>query len=184
MGALGPGMVLKIDQAELFGPVKQELQVVVPLLGGLALAGMLLYWLVAPLIRKLVISERETAEVNDRLRDVEERWRFALDSTGANTLVYRRKTVKSRKTGSMNTARWKTKNRGKVNPSCTARIFFFNTIGTRSPFGSSTHEISIEKSIALMMPSPNASWISDLIAIRLRQALISGIEAAPVKFRE
>lgn len=84
MGALGPGMVLKIDQAELFGPVKQRLQVVVPLLGGLVLAGVLLLsWLVSPLIRKLVISERETAEVNDRLRDVEERWRFALDSTGA-----------------------------------------------------------------------------------------------------
>lgn len=84
MGALGPGMMLKIDQAELFGPAKQQLQVVVPLLGGLVLAGMLLlFWLVTPLIRKLVISERETAEVNDRLRDVEERWRFALDSTGA-----------------------------------------------------------------------------------------------------
>jgi diguanylate cyclase (GGDEF)-like protein/PAS domain S-box-containing protein len=84
MGSLGPGMVLKIDRDELFGPVKQQLQVIVPLLGGMVLAGMLqLYWLVAPLVRKLVISERETAEVNDRLRDVEERWRFALDSTGA-----------------------------------------------------------------------------------------------------
>ena len=84
MGTLGPGMVLKIDRDELFGPVKQQLQVIVPLLGGLVVAGMLLlYWLVAPLVRKLVISERETAEVNGRLRDVEERWRFALDSTGA-----------------------------------------------------------------------------------------------------
>jgi diguanylate cyclase (GGDEF)-like protein/PAS domain S-box-containing protein len=84
LGSLGPGMVLKIDRDELFGPVKQQLKVVVPLLGGLVLAGMLLlYWLVAPLVRKLVISERETAAVNGRLRDVEERWRFALDSTGA-----------------------------------------------------------------------------------------------------
>ncbi|MBW8305716.1 MAG: EAL domain-containing protein [Thiobacillus sp.] len=84
MGTLGLGMVLKIDQDELFGPVKQQLKVIVPLLGGLVLAGMLLlYWLVAPLVRKLVISEQETAAVNGRLRDVEERWRFALDSTGA-----------------------------------------------------------------------------------------------------
>jgi diguanylate cyclase (GGDEF)-like protein/PAS domain S-box-containing protein len=84
LGNLGPGMVLKIDRDELFGPVKQQLKIIVPLLGGLVLAGMLLlYWLVAPLVRKLVISERETAAVNDRLRDVEERWRFALDSTGA-----------------------------------------------------------------------------------------------------
>jgi len=84
LGSLGPGMVLKIDRDELFGPVKQQLKLIVPLLGGLVVAGMLLlYWLVAPLVRKLVISERETAEVNDRLRDIEERWRFALDSTGA-----------------------------------------------------------------------------------------------------
>jgi diguanylate cyclase (GGDEF)-like protein/PAS domain S-box-containing protein len=84
MGTLGLGMVLKIDQDELFGPVKQQLKIIVPLLGGLVLVGMLLlYWLVAPLVRKLVISERETAAVNDRLHDVEERWRFALDSTGA-----------------------------------------------------------------------------------------------------
>ncbi|WP_237763260.1 putative bifunctional diguanylate cyclase/phosphodiesterase [Thiobacillus denitrificans] len=84
MGTLGPGMVLKIDQAKLFGPVKQQLQVIVPLLGGLVLAGMLLLsWLVAPLVRKLVLSKQALAEVNARLRDVEERWRFALDSTGA-----------------------------------------------------------------------------------------------------
>jgi len=41
----------------------------------------------------------------------------------------------------------------------------FSTIFTRSPFGSSTREISIEKSIALMMPSPNSSWIRDLIVM-------------------
>src|SRR5260221_13235110 len=34
---------------------------------------------------------------------------------------------------------------------------------TRSPFGSSTLLISIVKSIALMIPSPNCSWISSLI---------------------
>ena len=84
MGAMGPGMVLKIDQDELFAPVRQRLRIIVPLLGLLVVAGMLLlYWLVAPLVRKLVISRRETAEINARLRNVEERWRFALDSTGA-----------------------------------------------------------------------------------------------------
>lgn len=84
MGNLGPGMVLKIDRDELFGPVKKQLRVVVPMLAGLVVVGMLLlFGLVAPLVRKLVISEQETAEVNGRLRDVEERWRFALDSTGA-----------------------------------------------------------------------------------------------------
>ena len=84
VGALGLGMVLKIDQAELFGPVNKQLKVIAPMLGTLVLAGMLLLtWLVAPLVRKLVISEQKTADANDRLRDVEERWRFALESTRA-----------------------------------------------------------------------------------------------------
>ncbi|MBW8365589.1 MAG: EAL domain-containing protein [Rhizobium sp.] len=84
LGRLGPGMVLKIDRAELFGPIRQQLQIVIPLLAILVVTGvLLLYGLVTPLVRKLVLSRRETAEINARLRDVEERWRFALDSTGA-----------------------------------------------------------------------------------------------------
>ena len=84
LGRLGPGMVLKIDRAELFGPIRQQLQIIIPLLAILVVTGvLLLYGLVTPLVRKLVLSRRETAEINARLRDVEERWRFALDSTGA-----------------------------------------------------------------------------------------------------
>jgi diguanylate cyclase (GGDEF)-like protein/PAS domain S-box-containing protein len=84
LGNLGLGMVLKIDQDELFDPVRQRLRIIVPLLGLLVLAGiLLLFWLVAPLVRKLILSKQETAEINARLRDVEARWRFALDSTGA-----------------------------------------------------------------------------------------------------
>jgi diguanylate cyclase (GGDEF)-like protein/PAS domain S-box-containing protein len=84
MGSLGPGMVLKINQDELFGPVKHQLRVIVPLLGGLVLIGiLLLYGLVTPLVRKLVRSRQETSAANEKLRDLEERWRFALDSTGA-----------------------------------------------------------------------------------------------------
>ena len=84
LGRLGLGMVLKIDQDELFGPVRQQLRIIVPLLALVVVAGiLLLYALVAPLVRKLVISRRETAEINARLRGMEERWRFALDSTGA-----------------------------------------------------------------------------------------------------
>lgn len=84
LGRLGPGMVLKIDQAELFGPVRQQLRIIIPLLAILVVTGvLLLYGLVTPLVRKLVLSRRETAEINAKLSDVEERWRFALDSTGA-----------------------------------------------------------------------------------------------------
>ncbi|WP_422126664.1 putative bifunctional diguanylate cyclase/phosphodiesterase [Thioalkalivibrio sulfidiphilus] len=35
------------------------------------------------LVRRLVKSQQQTAEANARLRDLEERWRFALDSAGA-----------------------------------------------------------------------------------------------------
>lgn len=45
------------------------------------------------------------------------------------------------------------------------RNFPLITIRTRSPLGSVSREISMEKSMALMMPSPNSSWISALIAI-------------------
>ena len=84
MGDLGPGMVLKIDRDELFGPVSRQLRVIVPLLAGLVVTGvLLLYWMVAPLVRRLVLSRHETAAANEKLRDLEERWRFALDSTGA-----------------------------------------------------------------------------------------------------
>src|SRR6185436_15345438 len=34
---------------------------------------------------------------------------------------------------------------------------------TRSPFSFASRAMSIEKSMALMMPSPNSSWISSLI---------------------
>ncbi|MDO9469050.1 MAG: diguanylate cyclase, partial [Thiobacillus sp.] len=84
MGALGLGMVLKIGQDELFGPVNKQIGLIVPLLGGLILIGvLLLYWLVTPLIRRLILARHETDAANEKLRDLEERWRFALDSTGA-----------------------------------------------------------------------------------------------------
>jgi diguanylate cyclase (GGDEF)-like protein/PAS domain S-box-containing protein len=84
LNRMGPGMVLKIDRDELFEPVSRRLWIILPLLGVLVVCGvLLLQWRVAPLVRKLVVSRQETAEINARLRDVEERWRFALDSTGA-----------------------------------------------------------------------------------------------------
>lgn len=84
LGAWGLGLVLKIDQAELFGPVKEQLKYIVPVLVGLLAIGVfLLYWLVTPLVRKLVSSEQQLSEINQRLADVEERARFALESTGA-----------------------------------------------------------------------------------------------------
>ena len=81
VGALGLGMVLKIDQAELYHPVTTQLEFIVPLLIALVLAGMLLLrWQVMPLVRRLVDSERLTRDINTRLRDTETRTRSVLDN--------------------------------------------------------------------------------------------------------
>ncbi|MEW5965475.1 MAG: EAL domain-containing protein [Pseudomonadota bacterium] len=84
VGTLGLGMVLKVDQDALFGPVRQQLRIVAAVLAGLTLIGLtLLLALTSPLVRTLVLSRQETAAARDKLHDLEERWRFALDSTGA-----------------------------------------------------------------------------------------------------
>lgn len=75
VGALGLGMVIKINQEELYQPVTAKLKFVVPLLAALVLAGMLLLnFLVRPLVRKLVDSERATRGANILLRDSEARF--------------------------------------------------------------------------------------------------------------
>ena len=84
IGAQGIGIVLKIDQAELYHPVVAQLKFIVPLLAFMLLLGVLLLrWLLIPLVRKLFLSEQEKQAANAQLHDLEERWRFALESTGA-----------------------------------------------------------------------------------------------------
>ena len=81
VGKLDLGMVLKIDQADLYSPVTRQMKFIVPLLTILVLAGMLLLrWMVTPLVRKLVNSEHETLAANIMLRDSETRTRAVLDS--------------------------------------------------------------------------------------------------------
>ena len=75
VGAFGLGMVIKIDQAELYQPVTEQLKFVLPLLAALVMVGMLLLnFLVKPLVRKLVDSERATRGANTLLRDSETRF--------------------------------------------------------------------------------------------------------------
>ena len=81
VGELGLGMVLKIDQVELYSPIAEQLKFVVPLLVMLVFAGMLLLrWMVTPLVRKLFNSERETLAANIMLRDSETRTLAVLES--------------------------------------------------------------------------------------------------------
>ncbi|MDI1239267.1 MAG: response regulator [Polaromonas sp.] len=90
LAPFGFGMVLKIDQKELYAPVYAQLKYILPLLAGLAIVGMLLLSvLVTPLVRKLVHSEKAARDANAQLReitdtvpawityvDAEERFRF------------------------------------------------------------------------------------------------------------
>ena len=69
VGDFGLGMVLKIDTEELYASVRREIFHVAPYVLGLMLLGVLLLrWRVLPLVRKLVVSEREARESNEKLR--------------------------------------------------------------------------------------------------------------------
>lgn len=81
VGDFGLGMVYKIDQIELYQPVRDRLKYIAPLLGILILVGMLLlHFLVRPLVRQLVNSEKEARATNMLLRDSEMRSRAVLEN--------------------------------------------------------------------------------------------------------
>ncbi|MFI5445680.1 ATP-binding protein [Polaromonas sp. UC242_47] len=65
----GFGMVLKIDQQELYAPIFAQLRYILPLLAVLAIVGMLLLnFMVTPVVRQLVRSERTVRESEERFR--------------------------------------------------------------------------------------------------------------------
>ena len=129
VGKLGLGMVLKIDQAELYSPVTEQLKFIVPLMLFLAFAGMLLLrWMVTPLVRKLVNSERETLAANSMLRDSEARARAVLDSVDEGIIAISEDGV----------------------------IEIFNPAAERI-FGYSGSEI-VGQNFSLLMPEPHRGW--------------------------
>lgn len=78
---LGLGMVLKIDTAELYRPIWDKIPTVAGLLALVLAAGVLaFYWLVVPLVRRVVQSEQETREANAKFRDSETYIRAVLDN--------------------------------------------------------------------------------------------------------
>ncbi|MGC1174605.1 ATP-binding protein [Polaromonas sp.] len=80
----GFGMVLKVDQKELYSPILAQLKYILPLLAGLIIAGMLLlHILVTPLVRKLVQSEKDARAASDLLRSSESQLRDITDNTPA-----------------------------------------------------------------------------------------------------
>ena len=78
---LGLGMVLKMDSAELYAPVWQQLRYLIPLLAGvLVVALLLLRWRLTPLVVRLVRSEVQAREMSASLGDSERRVRALLDN--------------------------------------------------------------------------------------------------------
>jgi diguanylate cyclase (GGDEF)-like protein/PAS domain S-box-containing protein len=85
---LGPALVLKMDTTELYAPLRRQLLALVPGLFGLALAGMvLLRWLVLPLVRRTLMSERAARELGEQAADNEARVRAVLDSVDQGILT-------------------------------------------------------------------------------------------------
>jgi diguanylate cyclase (GGDEF)-like protein/PAS domain S-box-containing protein len=75
VGDLGLGMVLKMDSAELYAPVRQQLRYLIPLLlGAVIIAMLLLRWLLNPLVVRLIRSEAEAVQHTTALtKEISER---------------------------------------------------------------------------------------------------------------
>ena len=128
VGDLGLGMVLKMDSAELYAPVWSQLRYLLPLMAGiLAVALLLLRWLLTPLVTGLVRSEREARAANVRLRDSENRVRTVLETV----------------------------DEGIVSISATGKIKLFNP-GAERMFGYRGADI-LGNNVSMLMPEPYRS---------------------------
>ncbi len=79
---LGLGIVLKIDQSELYHPISDNLKFIIPALILLVILGILLLrWLVTPLVRNLISSEHETQKTNIELEKSKLRYQLVLDNS-------------------------------------------------------------------------------------------------------
>ena len=85
VGKRGLGTVLKIDQGELYGPITAQLEHVALLIAALVLlGGLLLYWLMTPLVRQLADSRREQFEIGERLQAILDNAPVGIWLTGLN----------------------------------------------------------------------------------------------------
>lgn len=89
VGDFGLGMVLKIDTDELYASVRKEIFHVAPYIFGLMLSGVLLLrWQVMPLVRKLVTSEREARESNEKLAESEAHIRTVVENIDDGLVIF------------------------------------------------------------------------------------------------
>lgn len=124
----GLGMVLKMDSAELYAPIWNQLHFLLPLLTGIIiLALMLLRWLLLPLVNRLVHSEKQARQTSASLRDSEERTRAVLNNI----------------------------DEGITSISAGGIIELFNP-GAERMFGYSSKEV-LGKNVSILMPEPDHS---------------------------
>lgn len=145
---LGLGMVLKMDRAELYAPVRDQARYLLPILAGvLAVAVLLLRWQLAPLVARLVRSEREARETVARLRDSETRVQAILNNVDEGIVTISEK----------------------------GEIELFNPGAVRL-FGFRNDE-AVGKNVSLLMPEPYRSQHDAYIAHYLRtgEAHVIGI---------
>ncbi len=145
---LGLGMVLKMDRAELYAPVRDQARYLLPILAGvLAVAVLLLRWQLAPLVARLVRSEREARETVARLRDSETRVQAILNNVDEGIVTISEK----------------------------GEIELFNP-GAERLFGFRNDE-AVGKNVSLLMPEPYRSQHDAYIAHYLRtgEARVIGI---------
>jgi len=125
---LGLGMVLKMDSAELYAPVRSQLRYLLPLMVGVVIVALLLLrWLLTPLVTRLMLSEQEARAANVHLRDSENRVRMLLDNL----------------------------DEGIVNISASGNIELFNPAAERM-FGYRAADI-LGNNVSMLMPEPYRS---------------------------
>lgn len=84
----GLGMVLKTDASELFASVRHQLQYIIPAVTIVILLGVfLLRWLVAPLLRQVIESERLSRSANALLAEKEARIRAIFENVDDGIIV-------------------------------------------------------------------------------------------------
>ncbi len=130
----GLGMVLKMDSAELYAPVWSQARHLLPfLVAMLAAAVLLLRWLLAPLVTRLVRSEQQARETSSRLSDSESRIHAVLDNV----------------------------DEGIVTTSESGVIELFNP-GAERLFGL-RHDEAVGQNVSMLMPEPHRSqYIADV----------------------
>jgi len=125
VGNLGPGMVLKMDSAELYAPISDQLRYLLPLIVGmLGVALLLLRWQLTPLVSGLVRSERKARAALTQLQNSESRVQAVLDNV----------------------------DEGIVTISARGKIELFNP-GAARMFGFRSQDV-IGKNVSLLMPEP------------------------------